>query len=240
MNKILAAAIIVTLIGAMAAPAAANAALNRAPYPVWFEMLKDKLEDAAPIISNQEAAEIEEILTLKPTVNTGRYYDTWFAEGFRPLVEDVEPIVDTNETKVLTYVLAAKPELQGSERFYTGYLNYMVIKLRDDFLPVIDENEKKLADFMIKAHPAMNTESNYEAWLSAFNALKEDMGPNISPAEKYVLDLLKKIKPNQGEDDTETFYQVPRETLLKIRYLILNDQSYSAVNEIDKIISAGR
>ncbi len=235
MKKILAAAIIATLISASAA-----AALNRAPYPVWFEMLKEKLDDAAPVITNQEAAEIEEILTLKPTVNTGRYYDTWFAEGFRPLLEDVEPVVDTNETKVLTYVLAAKPELKGSERFYTGYLNYMVIKLKDDFLPVLDENEKKLADFMIKAHPALHTESNYEAWLSAYNLLKEDMGPNISPAEQFVLDLLKKIRPDQSGDDTETYYQVSRETLLKIRYLILNNQDYSAVNEIDKILGAGR
>ena len=211
---------------------------NRAAYIEWLNRFSTKLEDCGFSIDAQERRELNNLLEIKPKINTGKYYGEWFRDLFQPVFDDIGPVLDKNEILRLEFTLQAITDLKGSDGFYVEYLQYTITQLAEEFLPVYNSTEKKLAEFIKKAHPYLNSESNYEAWLNGIEKLKEDFSPNISTAEQFVIDTLMDLKPDPNSGDEGTIYQVGEETLLRIRYLILNNGTYKAVQEIDRILNS--
>ena len=69
------------------------------------------------------------------------------------------------------------------------------------------------------------------------NIIKEAYGPMYSNKEKVILQFLMQIKP-AGQSNQNEVYRVRGETLLKIKYLMQNNELNTATNESDKILRA--
>ncbi len=203
-------------------------------YQAWFESFITKFANSHTPLTATERKDLQERIAFKPSVNTGQYYNLWFVKGFCMWVEETSPILNDWKKEKFQVLFAAMPELQNSGQFYHFYLDY-VLKNLDDFMPILDDSEIKYIGYFKAAKPRA-LESDYQKWMTEYNNRKDDYGPIFDNAENLALRFLMDIKPASGEDN-QTTYQVKRETLLKIRYLITNQQPNSAVAELDKILN---
>lgn len=206
----------------------------RAAWPVWFEQLKQKIDDCGLNISDEERQQINNHLKMKPTGDTGRFYSDWFMQGFRWKFDDVGPSLTSTEAEVLEWLLQGRPSGPSSRPFYKEYLGFFRLTLADNFLPVIDPTEKKLADYLVRACPDKRSEASYEVWMKTWSELEKQFG-NLNDGEKFVLEMLREIQPDLDPANGEV-YKVSGDTLLKIRRLILDGQSGAAVRELDQIM----
>ncbi|MFZ2956689.1 MAG: hypothetical protein WA705_07345 [Candidatus Ozemobacteraceae bacterium] len=203
-------------------------------YQAWFNSFLQRFTECSNQLSPQDKTDLQDLLNIKPKFDTGRFYNLWLGKAFCMYVDETAPILDSSEIEKFAFIMAAMPDLQGSNSFYHFYLDY-VIKEIDDFMPVLDANEKKYFDYFRKAKP-MSLEADFESWLSKYNQYKSDFGPVYDANENEALRLLMDIKP-AGDSQENINYQVKRETLLRIRNLIQNQQPNSAMAEIDKILN---
>lgn len=210
-------------------------ALDRAGsnYQFWFDNFLKRFQDCSFALTAQDRKDLQDLLRDKPGFGSGGYYNYWFVKGYSPFIEDSLPVIDSNKMEKIEFLLAAMPDLDGSQQYYHFYLDY-VVKQIDDFMPVLDAGEKKVLEYHKRALPRSGS-VDYQAWLAAYNTMKEDFGPVYSADENYALGFMTGIKP--ASDPVGQVFQVKAETLMNIRQLILNNQPNLAVQQIDRILS---
>lgn len=206
-------------------------------YQAWFDSYLARFDDCSFTLSQKDKEDLQSLLEIKPKTGSGRFYNLWFVKLFCMYIEETQPTLATNEIEKFSYVMSGIPDFQGSNQYYHFYLDYAV-KSIEDFMPFLDDSERKYLDYLKRARP-LAEEGDYEKWLSQYNRLKSNYGPNQSDDEKSVLRFMVDIKPSDNGNGN-LVYPVKRETLLRIKYLIANGQPNSAMAEIDSILANGQ
>ncbi|MBF0547017.1 MAG: hypothetical protein HQM08_21430 [Candidatus Riflebacteria bacterium] len=205
-------------------------------YQIWFDSFIKRFNESFTPLTTTDKRELNDLIQLKPPFNSGQYYNLWFVKCFCKFVEDTSPVLNTGEIEKFEVVFQAMPDLENSGQYYSFYLDY-VLKNLDDFMPVLNDAKKKYLEYFLRAKPH-SLESDYQKWMSEYTKRKSDYGSIVSEDEKVAIKFLTDVKPTTGEVGGTCVVQ--RETLLKIRNLILNQQPNSAVAEIDKILNTNQ
>ncbi len=211
---------------------------NGKAYTDWLDQFKSKLDDCSTNISRHDLQELNNIIGIKPEMDTGKYYGEWFDNFFKPFFSNLGPVLNKSEIALLDLVIKSKTSLHGSEKFYIEYLKYVISKLTGQYLPVFSKTDQKLAQYLKNAQPSANSEENYSDWLKQMKKIQNNFGTNVSKSEQLIIDIIMELKPDLNRTDDGKLYQVSEETLLKIKYLILNNGTYKAVQEIERILKS--
>ncbi|MBN1471522.1 MAG: hypothetical protein JW925_07065 [Syntrophaceae bacterium] len=205
-------------------------------YQAWFNTFITDFQKYPGTLDAENKADLATLFEMKPGGNnSGRYYGVWFNKAFCWFIDDTHDIARPSEDEKMKYILDAMPDLNNTGQFYNQYLQYVLKKI-EDFMPVLDDSDKKCFEYFKKAKPK-NTGKDYKIWLTEYNRIKEDYGPVYTDNENYILRFLMEIKP-EGEKNQNAVYRVRGETLLRIKYLIQNNEPNTAANEIDKILES--
>ncbi|MBF0406736.1 MAG: hypothetical protein HQM10_05260 [Candidatus Riflebacteria bacterium] len=213
---------------------AVNADERGNEYKVWFDSFLAKFQDSFTPPNSVQKEELDDLLRIKPAYNSGIYYNLWFVQCFCMYVEETSITLSAGEIEKFKYVFSAMPQTDGSEQYYTFYLDY-ILKNLDEFMPVLSDAEIAFLAYFIKAKPS-STGADYQTWLKAYMELKESYGSSLSEDEKKALKFLNDIKPVENGGSDDVLFKVKRETLLKIRNMIQNQQPNSAIEEINRIL----
>jgi len=211
---------------------------NRAndPYRIWFETFLQRLNATLPIMQDQDRSDLQSLLALKPVSNSANQYKMWFEKGFKVFLENAEGLMDEGRAEKIEYLLAAAPDLSCATECYPDFLNFTVMKIKK-MLP-LDETKIKFLDYFKRALPKPDS-AYYPIWLNEYGKMKNFLENSGSDDLQTVLAFLVVLQPTQGVTQ-ERVFEVREGTLLKIRQMILSQQSFAAVSEIDSILAGGK
>lgn len=204
-------------------------------YKLWLENIIEGFQGYSVKLTNKDKGDLDEKFKMKPIIsNSGIYYDIWFNKAFRWFIDESNNIRRSSDREKVEYLMRAMPDLRDSGKYYKTYLQYVLAKT-EEFLPVLNASEITCIELFKRAKPE-NTSGDYKAWYTEYNRIKDDYRPIYSDSENYILQFLLDVKPTDTVN-TEAIYRVKAESLLKVKYLILNNELNTAANEIDKILS---
>jgi len=206
---------------------------ERLGYDSWFKnMFLPEFQDAEPIFNGGEKEELERILKIKPSyVGSGQYFMIFLREYFS-LIKDIKPVMNENERYALKLFLKAIPGKQDSEGAYTYFLKEFDMMF-DDALPVVNDGEMEFLDFAVRACPSGN-ELGFEKWMELYNKYYDDFKPTITDEEARLLDLLEKIKPEEGTQSEVV--KVEKENIYRIMRLIKAGNTEEALYRLQMIL----
>lgn len=204
-------------------------------YKLWLENLVEGFQDYSVKLTNKDKDDLAEKFKMKPAIsNSGIYYDVWFNKAFRWFIDDSNNVRRSSDKEKMEYLMKAMPDLRDSGEYYKTYLQYVLAKT-EEFLPVLNTSEMKCIELFKRAKPE-NTSADYKVWHTEYNRIKDDYRPVYSDSENYILQFLMDVKPTEAVNK-KAIYRVSAESLLKVKYLILNNELNTAANEIDTILS---
>jgi len=223
--------LIIIIISSLATPCFSLDGNN--DYPAWFNTFITDFKEYSRFPNAQKKTNLTNLFRMKPLNNSGKYYNLWFDKAFCWFIDNTNTLSNQSESEKMKYIMDAMPDLDNTGEFYKQYFQYGLKKFKD-FMPVLDDSEKKGLEYFKRAKPK-NSDNDYIIWFSEYNRIKEDYGPVYSADENFILQLLMGIRPAE-ENNQNAVYSVSGETLLKIKYLIQNNEPNTAANEIDKIL----